>query len=128
MRGFLEEQRGCSGKYNPPTRTTRIRLLMPMARLNSSFDQKAEWMRDKYSLAATPTPLVAGAQFAERHYSVAEVAAMWNLSQDAIRKIFQNEPGVLILGGPGVAHKRRYTTLRIPESVLQRVHRRMTKV
>jgi hypothetical protein len=99
-----------------------------MARLKSSFDQKAEWMRDKYSLAATPTLDGSGASFAERHYSVAEVAAMWNLSQDAVRRIFQNEPGVLILGDPGAVYKRKYITLRIPESVLQRVHRRKTKV
>ena len=51
---------------------------------------------------------------------------MWNLSQDAVRKIFQNEPGVLVLGSQGSLRTRKYTTLRVPESVLQRVHRRMT--
>jgi hypothetical protein len=51
---------------------------------------------------------------------------MWSLSPDAARKIFQDEPGVLVLGALNPSHKRRYTTLRIPESVLQRVHRRLT--
>jgi hypothetical protein len=66
------------------------------------------------------------ASFAERHYSVAEVSLLWNLSGDVVRKLFQAEPGVMVIGGDGSAkHKRRYTSIRIPESVVQRVHRRM---
>ena len=84
-------------------------------------------MRERHSPAATHISVAASAAFTERHYSVAEVAGMWNFSQDKVRKIFQNEPGVLILGGQGSGHARRYTTIRIPESVLQRVHRRMAK-
>jgi hypothetical protein len=61
----------------------------------------------------------------ERHYSVGEVAEMWNLSTDVIRKIFEREPGVLVLGNGGSRRKRGYHTLRIPASVLDRVHRRM---
>ena len=61
--------------------------------------------------------------FEERHFSVAEVAHLWNLSKDAVRRIFQNEPGVLVLGDSNPRRrKRRYTTLRIPQSVLERVH------
>src|SRR5262245_45360027 len=99
-----------------------------MARNGISFEQKAEWMRERQSAPAPSASLSVASNFAERHYTVAEVAALWNLSSDAVRKLFQDEPGVLILGGRSAAHKRRYTTLRIPESVLQRVHRRLTKV
>lgn len=35
------------------------------------------------------------------------------MSHDTVRKLFQNEPGVLVLGGRSSAHTRRYTTLRI---------------
>jgi hypothetical protein len=55
----------------------------------------------------------------ERHYSVSEVARLWSLSRDSVRRIFRREPGVLVIGD-------RYVTLRIPESVLERVHRRLT--
>jgi hypothetical protein len=55
----------------------------------------------------------------ERHYSVSEVATLWSLSRDSVRRIFRREPGVLVIG-------ERYVTLRIPESVLERVHRRLT--
>jgi len=65
------------------------------------------------------------ARFKERHYSVDEVAEMWTLSPDPVRKLFEHEPGVLVLGNHGSRSKRRYTTLRIPESVVERVHRRL---
>jgi hypothetical protein len=42
----------------------------------------------------------AAAPSTERHYSPAEVAELWNLSPDSIRKIFENEPGVLVIGNP----------------------------
>lgn len=52
---------------------------------------------------------------------------MWGLGVDIIRRIFENEPGVIKIVSPERLHKRRYTTLRIPESVLRRVHRRLTE-
>jgi hypothetical protein len=60
----------------------------------------------------------------ERHYSVAEVAKMWALSEKTIRRMFEDEPGVLQWGSPETRRKRGYQTLRIPESVLLRVHRK----
>ncbi len=65
----------------------------------------------------------------ERHYTVGELAERWNLSSDTIRRLFENETGVLVLGESGMKRgKRRYTTLRIPESIAKRVHRRLSKV
>jgi hypothetical protein len=66
--------------------------------------------------------------FAVKHYSVAEIASAWGLSDDAVRKIFEKEPGVLVIGEQrSFSRKRRYTTLRIPEYVVERVHRRLTR-
>ena len=62
---------------------------------------------------------------AERHYAVIEVAEMWHLSPDKVREIFQHEPGVLVLRDLSPRHKRRYLTLRIPHTVLLRVHKRL---
>jgi hypothetical protein len=98
-----------------------------MARAGVSFEQ-AQWLRDRPRSGGPASLASAPSIYAERHYAVAEIATMWSLSPDAVRKLFQDEPGVLVLGGQGAPHKRRYTTLRIPESVLQRVHRRMTNV
>jgi hypothetical protein len=58
----------------------------------------------------------------ERHYSVAEVASLWNLSEDSIRRLFRDKPGVLKLDSPERLRKRGYCVLRIPESVVQKTH------
>jgi hypothetical protein len=62
----------------------------------------------------------------ERHYAVAEIAEAWNLSADKVRELFENEPGVLVIGEQSPRHKRRYVTLRIPQSVVERVHSRLS--
>jgi hypothetical protein len=70
-----------------------------------------------------PSVLSSSSAALERHFSVAEVAALWKLSDDAVRDIFRNENGVLAIGTAGARGKRRYVTLRIPQSVLERVYR-----
>ena len=62
----------------------------------------------------------------ERHYSVTEIGEMWNLSADKVRELFEHEAGVLVIGERSPRHKRRYVTLRIPQKVLERVHRRLS--
>jgi hypothetical protein len=67
--------------------------------------------------------------YAVRHYTVAEVAALWRLSDDLVRKLFAKEPGVLVIGDRTLhMGRRRYTTLRIPEPVVERVHQRLLNV
>ena len=61
----------------------------------------------------------------EKHYSVAELASLWGLSERTIRRMFENEPGVLCWGSSERRFKRGYKTLRIPETVMLRVHRQL---
>ena len=68
----------------------------------------------------------------ERHYSVAEIAEQWGVSNNTVRRRFRDEPGVLdlgapsrLVGGPKKKYKRRQALLRIPESVLVRVRNRL---
>jgi hypothetical protein len=69
------------------------------------------------------------AQGMELHLSPGEIAERWNLSVDKVRKLFENEPGVLIIGNPQPRYGRRsYRTLRIPVHVVDRVHKRLVKV
>ena len=63
----------------------------------------------------------------EQHYSVSELAAMWALSERTIRRMFEDEPDVFKYGQGERRFKRGYTTLRIPESVVLRVHRKQRK-
>ena len=61
----------------------------------------------------------------ERHYTVKELAEIWKLDETTIRRIFQDEPGVLKIGKAGRRDgKRDYVTLRIPESVAVRLHQK----
>ena len=96
-----------------------------MARSNSSLEDKQQWMRERHAPIAADSgrPSMGGGPF-EPHYSVADLAQSLNLSPDAVRRLFEDEPGVLVLGGGNRGGKRRYTTLRIPKSVAERVYRR----
>jgi len=62
----------------------------------------------------------------EKHYSVKEVALLWKVCSDTVRDIFKDVPGVLRIDRPKTRRKRGYTSLRIPESVVHRVHQRLT--
>jgi hypothetical protein len=62
----------------------------------------------------------------ERHYTPAELSELWNLSQDTVRRMFEREPDVLIFENTEKASERRRRTMRIPESVAERVYRRLS--
>jgi hypothetical protein len=63
----------------------------------------------------------------EKHHTPAELGKTWALSVETIRRLFENEPGVLkISNASGYTGRRRYKTLRIPASVAARVHRRIS--
>lgn len=64
----------------------------------------------------------------ERHYSVPEVASLWGVSEKTVRRLFGDEAGVLRWGTGETARKRSYQNLRIPQSVLIRVHHRRKKM
>ena len=58
----------------------------------------------------------------EKHYTAKEVADLWRLSEDTVRKLFRDYPGVLKIVRPAGRFKRAYVSLRIPESVVQKRH------
>lgn len=61
----------------------------------------------------------------ERHYTVPEICKLWHLDEKTIRKIFEQEPGVISFGSAETRYKRKYVSLRIPESTLLRVHAKL---
>ena len=67
------------------------------------------------------------AAISERHFTVKDIAGVWNLSPVAVRRLFVNEPGVLVIGRREANRRKRvYRTLRIPESVVSRVMDRLS--
>jgi predicted DNA-binding transcriptional regulator AlpA len=58
--------------------------------------------------------------------TVAEVAALTGFSRDTIIRVFQNEPGTIVITRPSANRKRRYRSIRIPRAVFERVIYRWT--
>jgi hypothetical protein len=67
-------------------------------------------------------------RFAVQHYIVAEIASLWKLSEDTVRRLFEKESDVLVIGNqkPRFGRRRRLT-LRMPVFVVERVHRRLSR-
>jgi hypothetical protein len=58
-------------------------------------------------------------------FTVAEIADKLKLDTDTVRRLFGNEPGVIVFCSPA-SRKRRYRTLRVPAPILLRVLTRLT--
>ena len=63
----------------------------------------------------------------ERHFTPKELAELWGFNENTIRRLFIDEPGVLKYGAPCRRGKRQYISLRIPQSVAERVHRERSR-
>lgn len=63
----------------------------------------------------------------ERHFSPEQLGKEWNLSANTIRRMFEREPGVMIFENPERVSSRRRRTLRIPQSVAERVYRNLSE-
>jgi hypothetical protein len=66
---------------------------------------------------AAPNP------FGGRIYTAKELSTMWQLSENSIRRMFQDLDGVFVLGDSNPRGRRGYTTIRIPECVALKVWR-----
>jgi hypothetical protein len=60
-------------------------------------------------------------------YSVKELALVWNMSAESIRRLFLREPGTLIFKFSSTG-RRTYRNIRVPGTVALRVQRRMTVI
>ena len=58
----------------------------------------------------------------EKHYRVAELARMWRLGRETIRKIVKDEPGVIKVR---MGRKKAHTIYSVPESAASRIHTRL---
>jgi hypothetical protein len=60
----------------------------------------------------------------ERHLTPKEIAAAWRVDPTTVRRVFENEPGVLVIAPRASRGRRSYTTVRIPQAVYDRVVQR----
>lgn len=94
----------------------------------AKFLAQSGGMRKSLTTLAKEEDLSRQERFAAlRPYTVREVAELLGLSPQTVTRLFENEPGVLILNRPTRINKRRYRSLRIPHAVYERVRARLSK-
>lgn len=59
--------------------------------------------------------------------TVDEAATLLAMSRRTVIRLFEREPGVIVLARPARMHKRRYRSLRIPAAVFHRVLGRLVQ-
>jgi hypothetical protein len=94
--------------------------------LSSCSRKPAESFHALHAISG-PSPAASIDLASEKHYSVIEIAKLWALSEKTVRKIFEREPGVIHWCTEEKLHRRGYRTLRVPETVLYRVHRKLRR-
>ena len=91
---------------------------------------KPEYARDEEKFRTVDGDDITACLVAEKHYEPNELAELWGVSAETIRNVFRNEPGVLRISSPNgkLSKKRKYVLMRVPESVAERVHKRLSAV
>ena len=64
------------------------------------------------------------ARFAEKHYRIGELAELWGLGRETIRKMLIDEPGVVKIR---LGRKKAHTTYSVPHSVARRIHNKLSR-
>ncbi len=65
--------------------------------------------------------LVSSASF-EKHYRIGELARIWGLGRETVRRLVKDDPGVIKIR---LGRKRTHTLYSIPESAAKRIHTRL---
>lgn len=63
----------------------------------------------------------------EQHYRFRDLKEKFHLSDRSLRRLFADEPGVVVLPHEICRKKRKYETVLIPESVVLRVLNRCSR-
>jgi hypothetical protein len=58
----------------------------------------------------------------ERHYRVGELAKLWSLGRETVRKLVKDDPGVIKIR---MGRKKSHTVYSVPEPPAQRIHTRL---
>ena len=66
-------------------------------------------------------PLVENTTF-EKHYRISDLAGLWGLGRETVRKLVKDDPGVIKIR---MGRKKTHTIYSIPESAAHRIHTRL---
>jgi hypothetical protein len=59
----------------------------------------------------------------EKHYRIGELAELWGVGRETLRKLCIDEPGIVKIR---LGRRKSHTTYSIPESIARRIHTRLT--
>lgn len=60
----------------------------------------------------------------EKHYRISDLARLWGLGRETVRKLVKDDPGVVKIR---MGRKKAHTIYSIPESAAQRIHTLLLK-
>lgn len=63
-----------------------------------------------------------GAPAFERHFRVSDLASLWGIGRETVRKLVKDDPGVIKIR---MGRNKRHTTYSVPESAAVRIHTRL---
>lgn len=58
----------------------------------------------------------------EKHYRIGELARLWCLGRETVRKLVKDDPGVIKIR---LGRQKAHTIYSVPESAAQRIHTRL---
>lgn len=58
----------------------------------------------------------------EKHYRIGDLARMWGLGRETVRKLVKDDPGVVKVR---MGRKKAHTFYSVPESTASRIHTRL---
>jgi hypothetical protein len=58
----------------------------------------------------------------EKHYRISDLARLWGLGRETVRKLVKDDPGVIKIR---MGRKKAHTIYSIPESAARRIHTRL---
>jgi hypothetical protein len=58
----------------------------------------------------------------EAHYRISDLARLWGLGRETVRKLVKDDPGVIKIR---MGRKKAHTIYSIPESAAHRIHTRL---
>jgi hypothetical protein len=58
----------------------------------------------------------------EKHYRIGELARMWGLGRETVRKLVKDDPGVIKIR---LGRKKAHTIYSVPASAAHRIHTRL---
>ena len=58
----------------------------------------------------------------EKHYRISDLARLWGLGRETVRKLVKDDPGVVKIR---LGRKKAHTIYSVPESAAHRIHTRL---